>query len=420
MIESIRRTLIIRYTLVIAVILSLGFAASYAAYRHNGIKLLHDSLHDYLTEEVWEAGEFLNKYNGKTEIHKIKSDIKSLHNFTYWTVDGKIVHAERPENDVIAEQLEHRLLINNYESGKIYHENIKNNNKKWYFIVAKQDLSPEIVQNGKVFVLANYTPVRKNAKAYIKIAFLAVGIMIILSYLLGSYFAARSMIYIERSYEKQKKFVSDAAHELRTPLAILYSYAELSEYNPHKKDIISDIKNEIQQMNDLVDTLLSIARYDASTVVLQKEVFSLNEIVLDSIRSMRQLYPSAVFVFNGADANIEQKADKVMIRQLLSILLDNAIKYTNDDKKIVIELYKHPSNIEIVIKDNGIGIKKEDLPFIFDRFWRAETSRHRKSLGLGLSIADIIVKLHKGFITVDSEIGNGTTFKVTLPSTCTE
>ena len=125
MIESIRRTLIIRYTLVIAVILSLGFAASYTAYRHNGIKLLHDSLHAYLTEEVWEAGEFLNKYNGKTEIHKIKSDIKSLHNFTYWTADGKIVHAERPENDVIAEQLEHRLLINNYESGKIYHENIK-------------------------------------------------------------------------------------------------------------------------------------------------------------------------------------------------------------------------------------------------------------------------------------------------------
>ena len=101
---------------------------------------------------------------------------------------------------------------------------------------------------------------------------------------------------------------------------------------------------------------------------------------------------------------------------MLSILLDNAIKYTNDDKKIVIELYKHPSNIEIVIKDNGIGIKKEDLPFIFDRFWRAETSRHRKSLGLGLSIADTIVKLHKGFITVDSEIGKGTTFKVTLPS----
>lgn len=79
-------------------------------------------------------------------------------------VEGKIVHAERPENDVIAEQLEHRLLINNYESGKIYHENIKNDNKKWYFIVAKQDLSPEIIQNGKVFVSANYTSVRKMPK----------------------------------------------------------------------------------------------------------------------------------------------------------------------------------------------------------------------------------------------------------------
>ena len=415
MIEKIRRTLIIKYTLVIAAILSLGFAASYAAYRHNGVKLLYDGLYDYLAEEVWEAGEFCNKFDGEPEIHKIKSDINSLHNFTYWVVNKKIVHAERPEDEAVAAQLEHRLLTKRFETGKLYHENMKSNKQKWYFIVVKQPLPADKVQNGEVFVLANYTPVRKNAKAYIKIAVSAVGIMIVISYLLGSFFAARSMTYIERSYEKQKKFVSDAAHELRTPLAILCSYIELLEYNPKKKNMIADIKSEIQQMNELVDKLLSIAGYDNLTIVLQKEFLSLNDMISDAVRSMRQLCPEAVFNFADTDVKVKLKADKVMLRQLFNILLDNAVKYTNDDKKIDIKLYKQVSNVKIVVKDNGIGIKKEDLPYVFDRFWRAEKSRHQKSLGLGLSIAEAVVKLHHGFISVDSRVGEGTTFEIVLP-----
>lgn len=415
MIEKIRRTLIIKYTLIIAAILSLCFAASYAAYRHNAVKLLYDGLHDYLIEEVWKAEEFLDKYNGETEIHKIKSDIKSLHNFSYWIVDNKIVHAEQPENSAIAQQLEHRLLTKDYEAGKVYHEKMKSDHQKWYFIVMKQNLPTDKIQNAEVFVLANYTPIRKNSKAYVKIAFFAVGIMIILSYLLGSFFAARSMTYIERSYEKQKKFVSDAAHELRTPLAILYSYAELLEYTPHRKDIIANVKDEIQQMNNLVDKLLSIARYDNSTVVLQKERICLNELITDVVQAMRGLYREAEFDINGTSENIELDADKVMIRQLLNIFLDNAVKYSNDHKKIDIELYKQASNVKIAIKDNGMGIKEEDLPFIFDRFWRAENSRHQKSLGLGLSIADNIVKLHQGCIKVHSQTGKGTVFEIILP-----
>lgn len=306
-------------------------------------------------------------------------------------------------------------MTQDFETGKLYHENMKSNKQKWYFIVVKQPLPADKAKNGEVFVLANYTPIRQNAKAYIKIAVSAVGIMIVISYLLGSFFAARSMTYIERSYEKQKKFVSDAAHELRTPLAILYSYIELLEYNPKKKNVIADIKSEIQQMNDLVDKLLSIARYDNQTIVLQKEYISLNEIISDAVQSMQQLCPAAVFNFTGTEEKAELKADKVLIKQLFNILLDNAVKYTNDDKKIDINLYKQDANVKIVVKDNGIGIQKENLPYVFDRFWRAEKSRHQKSLGLGLAIADAIVRQHGGSITVDSKVGEGTAFEVVLP-----
>lgn len=90
----------------------------------------------------------------------------------------------------------------------------------------------------------------ENAKAYIKIALTAAGIIIVLAYLVGSFFVSRSMKYIEQGYQKQKQFVSDAAHELRTPLTILYSYAELLEYNPKQTDVIAELKDEIQHINE--------------------------------------------------------------------------------------------------------------------------------------------------------------------------
>lgn len=188
MIEKIRRALIVKYTAVIACILFLGFAASYAAYRHNGIKLLQDSLYDYLEEEIWEAREYFRHGGGSPETHTINSDIQSLHNFTYWLLDGKIIRAEQPGNNVIARQLEQRLLAKTYQPGRIYHENMKTGKQKWYFIVIKQDIRLSASQQGTVFVLANYTPVRKNAKAYIKIALTAAGIIIVLAYLVGSFF----------------------------------------------------------------------------------------------------------------------------------------------------------------------------------------------------------------------------------------
>ena len=104
-----------------------------------------------------------------------------------------------------------------------------------------------------------------------------------------------------------------------------------------------------------------------------------------------------------------------MIKQLLGILLENAVKYTKSDKKITIKAKKTSEIIKLSITDNGIGIKESDLPHIFDRFWRAETSRHQKGLGLGLSLAKTIVNLHNGKIEVQSKVGKGSTFEITLP-----
>ena len=109
MIEKIRRALILKYTVIIACILFIGFAASYIAYRHTGIKMLQDSLRDYLTEELWEARETIRKGVDEPEIHRVNTDITTLHNFTYWFADKKIIRAEQPGNSAVAERLEQKL-----------------------------------------------------------------------------------------------------------------------------------------------------------------------------------------------------------------------------------------------------------------------------------------------------------------------
>ena len=130
---------------------------------------------------------------------------------------------------------------------------------------------------------------------------------------------------------------------------------------------------------------------------------------------MSGLCQPGTFELKSQTGNIELTADKVMIRQLLGILLDNAVKYTGDNKKIAITLEKIASSVKITVKDNGIGISEEDLPHIFDRFWRAEKSRHQKGLGLGLSLAETIVSLHGGTIRAGSKLGCGTEFEINLP-----
>ena len=415
MIQKIHRLLIIKYTCIIAGIMALCLSASYFAYRYNGTKMLHSVLKSYLSCEAWETKEWFKENQNNAEIHKISADIKTIYNFTYWLVGKNIIRAERPVDDNVNFKLEERLKNKNYISGKIYHENIKSNKKKWYFLLLKQDIKVSTTQTVKVFVLVNYTPVRRNSQDYLTVATISLFLIIFLSYFLGKFIASKSMKYIEQSFQKQKQFVSDAAHELRTPLATLYSYAELLEYKPDKHKVITDIKEEIQQMSEMVNRLLEIARYNNSAKK-HIEAFLLNHLINASISSFKMLYPKVEFKVQGCDTDIKMLADKVMIRQLLNVLLDNAVKYTPHNPQITVSLKKINATLfEISVSDNGIGISPTDLPHIFDKFWRAEESRHLNGLGLGLSLAETIVNIHKGTINVQSTFGKGSTFVVKLP-----
>ncbi len=415
MIEKIRRALVVRNMFIVAGILLLGGAVSYTVYRYSAFWQQQENLRDYLAEELREAEDFVKRSGGKPETKRVEANIHTLHDFSYWVVDGRIVWAEHPYDNVVAEKLEQRILTKVYEAGKVYYENVKYNRQKWYFVVLKGDLKLAPPHKGEVFVVSNYTQIKRNSKTYIKVAVSMALIMIFIAYLISSFFTGRLMKYIEQSYLRQKQFVSNAAHEFRTPLAVLHSYAELLEYNPQKKEIVADIKAEIQQMNDMLDKLLSIARYDDLNMVIRRDDVLLNRLISSVVRAMSVACPEGKFELVGTDKEVRIVADEVMIRQLLYILLDNAVKYTGKDKRIVVGLIKQHFSVKISVADNGIGIKKEDLQHIYERFWQAETSHHQQGMGLGLSLAESIVRWHDGTINVRSKFGRGSVFEVVLP-----
>ena len=226
---------------------------------------------------------------------------------------------------------------------------------------------------------------------------------------------------IEESYQKQRSFVSDASHELRTPLAIIQGYADLlNRWGKKDPQILSEsieaIQSETKDMKTLVEQLLFLSRSDEKRLNLNFSLIDLSEQVEGLFIEFQRIDVSHKYSFTKNGSNFQIIADDSSIRQLLRIFLDNAKKYTPSDGNISILLNASQSNLKLIIKDSGIGIKKEDLSYIFNRFYRADKARERQGgRGLGLAIAKEIVKLHKGSISVSSEINKGTEFSISFP-----
>lgn len=226
---------------------------------------------------------------------------------------------------------------------------------------------------------------------------------------------------IETSYNSQKQFVSDASHELRTPIAVIQGYASMLErWGKTDKDVLNEgiaaISQETASMKELVERLLFLARHDKKTLMLEMEDFDPAEIVSAVYRDAKLLSTAHEFVLQPLEHGTV-RGDKGMLKQLLRILVDNAIKYTPAGGTITLGLANNGVQSVLSVADTGPGISAEELPRIFDRFYRSDKARKAQSSGhgLGLSIARIIVVAHGGKMTVRSKEGAGTTFFVKLP-----
>lgn len=227
---------------------------------------------------------------------------------------------------------------------------------------------------------------------------------------------------INASYKSQVRFVSDASHELRTPISVIQGYVNLLDRwgkNDEKtmQEAIDAIKGETESMKDLVEQLLFLARGDNETMQLHRQEFDACDIVDEIVYETQMIDPSHTFEIDlNRPAYIN--ADRQLFKQVVRILVDNSIKYTPSGESILIRVATDEEAVRIIVQDNGIGIASEDLPDIFERFYRSDESRARKTggSGLGLSIAKWIVDRHGGYFEVLSRVDIGTRTTIVLPA----
>jgi signal transduction histidine kinase len=231
-----------------------------------------------------------------------------------------------------------------------------------------------------------------------------------------SYFlAGKTLKPIQQAMEKQKQFTADASHELRTPLAVMQTNLEVvlreKEWNKEKeRALIVSAVDEVKLMTKMTQDLLTLSRLES-----KQEVYSLNRINLaqiaeqatrkiQNIATKNQIQLSTVY-----SESIFIKGDAEAAQQLITNILSNAIKFTPAGGSVNITVSRHDAKAIIRVQDTGMGIAKEDLSHVFERFYRADRARGQGGgTGLGLSIAQEIVRKHNGAITIESEIGKGT------------
>ena len=227
---------------------------------------------------------------------------------------------------------------------------------------------------------------------------------------------------IQSSYERQNRFVSDASHELRTPVAVIQSYADLLDrWGMDHRDVMEEsvdaIKDETDNMKQLIEKLLFLARADKNQLTLKKKEFVLDDLLEEIASESRLLDTGHTITHRIETAGIEIYADRSYLKQALRVFMDNAIKYTPSGGAIEISALKAKKQVTIAVTDTGIGIPTEDIPLVFDRFYRSDLSRTRESggHGLGLSIAKWIIESHNGKVEVQSAVGKGTRISIHLP-----
>ncbi len=221
---------------------------------------------------------------------------------------------------------------------------------------------------------------------------------------------------LERLFTAQKRFVADMSHELRTPLTTVQGNLDLIKrmgYDPTSFEVMD---SEIKRMSRLVGDLLLLAQADSGRLPMIEEPVELGTLVLDVFRQAKVLAKEVDLRLGTIDA-VYVKGDPDRLKQLVLNIVTNAIKYTPAGGQVVITLGQSGNQALIKVKDTGIGIPKDDLEHIFDRFYRVDKARSRQmgGTGLGLSIARWIVDVHHGRIWAESEVGKGSTFTVQLP-----
>ncbi|CAN5118096.1 HAMP domain-containing sensor histidine kinase [soil metagenome] len=254
------------------------------------------------------------------------------------------------------------------------------------------------------------------------ILFILNGVLLFIIPIVSWFLAKHTLSPLQIAHEQQKQFVSDASHEMRTPLSIMSGEIEVALNKKRSSEdyqkILKSIKEETDRLSRLVENLLFLARNDQNMQIPFQsiDVTDLMNEVVHSLRIKSKAKQISVSLKGDSVSSPMVSGNPDLLRQLFFNLLDNAIIYTQNKGKITITLSENDKHIFIALQDTGIGISGQDQSKIMKRFYRADTSRSQtKGYGLGLSIVQTILEKHYGYLTIDSQLKKGSTFTVLLP-----
>lgn len=235
---------------------------------------------------------------------------------------------------------------------------------------------------------------------------------------------SNSINYLGNTLSKQdkirKQYASDISHELRTPVTTLKSHLEamLDRVWDPTDEHLEILMAEVNRLSDLIDNLKDSFIKEEYSMKLNKTDINISKELIDIINIYEPIYKQNGFLIEyNIEYNIHLSLDIDKLKQIMNNLLSNSLRYLRDDGKVLIELKKQKNELFLSVKDNGIGIKGEDLPYVFDRFYRVDTSRNKATggTGLGLSIVKAIVEAHNGTIDIKSEFGVRTEIIISFP-----
>ena len=403
-----------------------GFAVIFVLFGVFVFGMVKSITYRRINKELLEGKEKILEYKldissifEKRELEVIKKD-DFLRDFINDEEDKKISRRiVNPNVTVIIRDIDSKEILNEGTLGRLndYENEISFNSKN--FIYDEEDVS----ESKYVQLLINVDSEKELINSYFEIISLAVCFGIILSVIASYVLSKRTLKPLQENLMKQTEFVQNVSHELRTPLTIIQAKQELLLQEPNAKiiDKVEDITvtlNETNRLTKLIKDLMILSRADGNKMSLQKENVNVDDYIKEVISPYKDLaeMQNKKIIMNlnyGSDIEI----DTSKFYQLVVILFDNAMKYTEENDSIEISTCMKENKFVMDIKDTGIGVSSEGLKRIFERFYREDKARNRETggSGLGLSIASLIVSAHGGTIKASHNIPKGTIFTIKLP-----
>lgn len=225
---------------------------------------------------------------------------------------------------------------------------------------------------------------------------------------------------LERSFARQRQFLSDASHELRTPTTIIKSFCDVTlgreRSNEDYRDAVRKISDTVNRMCDIINRILVVSRLDSKAIEFKPARVDLKDIMKDVLRLIEPSAANKGIKIGLSGGNITVRGDREGLTEVFTNLIENSIKYNRNEGKVSVDIGEEGDKAAVTVEDTGIGIPAEDIDKIFDRFYRVDASRGvTVGTGLGLSIVRSVVEAHGGKVAVTSELGKGSVFKITLP-----